>query len=353
MSRSGDDCLSDAYAATSTFVPRLVATLLSVAACAAQPTIRAIDFFAYTGVDIDELRSNLSIRPGDPWTSETNQVLRSELQELLGRGPSDVTAVCCDENGKRLVYIGLADGSGARLRLNPEPTEPLELDADLVLLYDRFEEAVRQAVSRGEGLVVEDRSLGYPLSDDTDVRALEQRIREYARSNSSQLLAVCRKSSNARHRGIAIDAIGYGAHSADQIEALTHSALDPDPTVRNNAIRALSVLASSQVELQAPIPYAVFVDLLASSVREDRTKSVVLLAELTEGRDPAVLGAILQRALAPLVECARWSWSGHAYHARVILGRIAGLDEAIVLAEAGNSAFVDVALDSIQRPTTR
>ena len=172
-------------------------------------------------------------------------------------------------------------------------------------------------------------------------------------SNSSQLFAVSRKSSNARHRGIATDAIGYGLHSAAQIEALTHSALDPDPTVRNNAIRALSVLASSQVELQAPIPYAVFVDLLTSGVRTDRTKSVALLSELTEDRDPGVLAAILERSLAPLVECARWSWSGHTYHARVILGRIGGLDEATVLAEAWNLAFVDVALDAIQRSRAR
>ncbi|MXY71259.1 MAG: HEAT repeat domain-containing protein [Acidobacteriia bacterium] len=333
----------------STFVSRLVASLLSVAACAAQPTIRAIDFFAYADVDIDGLRNNLTIRPGDPWTSETDQLLRSELEELLGRSPSEVTAVCCDEDGNRIVYIGLAGSSGSRIRLNPQPTGFLELDADLVILYDRFDEAVRQAVSRGDGLVSEDRSLGYPLSHDAEVRGLQQRIREYALSNSSLLFAVSRKSSNALHRGIAIDAIGYGLHSADQIAALTHSALDPDPTVRNNAIRALSVLASSQVELQAPIPYAVFVDLLAYGLRQDRSKSVALLSDLTEGRDPSLLEAIFQRALAPLVECARWSWSGHAYDARIILGRIGGLDEGIVLAEAWNSAFVDVALDSIQR----
>lgn len=338
---------------TGNLVSRLVASLLSVATCAAQPTIGAIDFFAYADVDIKGLRNSLPIRSGDRWTSETNQLLRSELEELLGRSPSDVTAVCCDEDGNWIVYIGLADGSGPRVRLNPRPTESLELDADLLILYQRFEEAVRQAVSRGDGLVSEDRSLGYPLSNDADVRGLQQRIREYALGNSSRLFAVSRESSNALHRGIAIDAIGYGLHSADQIGALTHSALDPDPTVRNNAIRALSVLASSQVELLAPIPYAVFVDLLASGERTDRSKSIALLSKLTEGRDPGVLEAILQNALAPLIECARWSWSGHAYHARVILGRIGGLDEAIVLSEAWDSAFVDVALDSIQRSRAR
>ena len=55
----------------------------------------------------------------------------------------------------------------------------------------------------------------------------------------------------------------------------------------------------------------------------------------------------------PLVECARWSWSGHAYPARVILARIGGIDEATILAEASKAAFVDVALDAIQRSRNR
>ena len=338
---------------TSNLIPRFVATLLSVAACAAQPKIGSIDFFAWTGVDIDALRRNLTIRPGDWWTSETNQLVRSEIEELLGRTPSDVDAVCCDEDGNRMIYIGLSSGSGSRDRWNPQPTEPIELDTDLLTLYGRYEQTVEQAVSREEGLILEDRSFGYPLSQDEGVRKIQEHIREYALSNSAQLFSVSRGSSLARHREIAVDAIGFGRHSADQIDALTHSTLDPDPTVRNNAIRALSVLATSEVELEAPIPYTTFVDLLSSDVRTDRSKAVALLSRLTESRDPGVLEAILRRSLAPLVECARWSWSGHAYPARVVLGRIGGIDEATILAEAWNLAFVDVALDAIQRSRTR
>lgn len=334
-------------------MPRFLATLLSVAACAAQPTIGYIDFYACTGVDIDALRSKLTIRPGNPWTSETNELVRSEVEELLGRAPSDIDAVCCDEKGNRMIYIGLAGRSGSHDRWNPQPTEAIELGTDLLTLYGRYDQAVEQAVSGGEGLILEDHSLGYPLSQDDGVREIQQHIRKYALSNSAQLFSVSRGSSLARHREIAVDAIGFGLHSADQIDALTHSALDPDPTVRNNAIRALSVLASSEVELEAPIPFATFVHLLSSEVRTDRSKAVALLSELTESRDPGVLEAIFRRSFVPLVECARWSWSGHAYPARVVLGRIGGIDEATILAEASNSAFVDVALAAIQRSRTR
>ena len=341
------------WSPTRNLIPLFVTALLSVTACAAQPTIGSIDFFAYTGVDIDALRSNFTIRPGNPWTSETSELVRSEIEKLLGRAPSDVYAVCCDEEGNRMIYIGLSSGSGSRDRWNSQPTEPIELNTDLLTLYSRYAHAVEQAVSAGEGLILEDNSFGYPLSQDEGIRKIQQRIRKYALSNSAQLFSVSRGSSLARHREIAVDAIGFGPHSADQIDALTHSALDPAPTVRNNAIRALSVLATSEVELEAPIPYATFVDLLSSEVRTDRNKAVALLSKLTESRDPGVLEAIFRRSLASLVECARWSWSGHAYPARVILGRIGGIDEATILTEAWNPAFVDVALDAIQRSRVR
>ncbi len=333
----------------SVLVPRIAAALLSVTACAAQETIGAVDFFAYAGVDIDALRTDLTIRPGAPWTSDINQLVKSEINKLLGRSPSDVVSVCCDEDGNRMVYIGLGEGSGSRFQLNPEPTDLRELHDDLLLLYDRFEEAVRQAVTSGKGLVVEDTSRGYSLAKDPGIRALQQRIREYALRNSAHLLEVSRTSSNARHRAVAIDAIGYAKHDVDQIKALTHGTLDPDPTVRNNAIRALGVIASSQVGPKVPIPYDSFVDLLSSDTWHDRNKSLALLGKLTEGRDSGVLSAILQRSLIPLVECARWSWSGHAHWPRVILGRVGGIDEATIAAKARDPEFVDDALEEIYR----
>lgn len=333
--------------------PRIAATLVSVTACAAQSTIGAVDFFAYAGVDIDEMRTGLAVRSRDRWTADTSQLVESSIRELLGRNPSDVVSVCCDEYGNRLVYIGLAEGSGSRVQLNPQPTDARELDRDLLNIYERFDEAVRQATTRGEGLVREDHSRGFPLSHEPDVRALQQRIREYALSHPAELFKVSRTSSFVRHRAVAIDAIGYGQHTAGQVEALTHGALDPDAVVRNNAIRALAVLASSKVEPKVPIPHGAFVDLLASDTWHDRNKSLALLSKLTEARDSNVLAAISQRSLGPLVECARWSWSGHAYWARVILGRIGGIDEAAVLEKAWSPAFVDFALGEIHRSEAR
>lgn len=318
--------------------------LAALAPCAAQSTVGAVDFFANHGVDIEAIRAQLSVRAGDTWTSESRDRLASDIQRLLGRTPSDISSVCCDGGGKLVVYIGLADSSGPRVRLHPQPGEFLELPESILALYRRLDAAWERAAATGGGTAREGRKLGYALSYNPGLRAIQLRVRRFALENQAAVFAVARRSSNGRHRAIAADVIGYGQHSAEQIGVLTHCALDPDRAVRNNAIRALAVLASSGMALESPIPHDPFIALLASADWSDRNKSLALLAALTESRNGTILRAICRRALQPLIECARWSWSGHAYWPRTILGRIAGIDEELIRAEASEPSFVEVTL---------
>ncbi len=312
--------------------------------CAAQTIVGSIDFFASQGVDIEALRARLSVRSGDTWTSESKERLTSEIMRLLGRTPSDVASICCDGRGKLVVYIGLADRPGPSVRLRTPSAELSELPEGILLLYQQLDAAWERAAATGGDAVREDRTRGYALSNDPVIRATQLRIRGFALENQAALFTVARRSSNSRHRAVAADAVGYVDHSADQVRVLTRCALDPDPEVRNNAIRALSVLASSGIALASPIPHDPFIDLLASPRWSDRNKSLALLAALTERRNRAILRSICERALQPLIECARWSWSGHAYWPRVILGRIAGLNEEAIRAGAGEASIVDLAL---------
>ena len=60
------------------------------------------------------------------------------------------------------------------------------------------------------------------------------------------------------------------------------------------------------------------------------------LQGLSVNRDPLLLDLLRARALAPLVEMARWKSAGHAEAAFTVLGRIAGLsDEDIQAAWQG------------------
>ena len=162
------------------------------------------------------------------------------------------------------------------------------------------------------------------------------------------VFSVLMDSSDARHRAVASRTAGYAEYTPEQIRVLYQAARDPDRDVRNNAIRALGVLAASGIKLAAPIPESLFIELLSSGIWADRNKAIAILAGLTRSRNPRVLAAIKERPLDALIECARWRWIGHSYWPRVILGRIAGIEEKTVVKNAADPAFVDIALSKLR-----
>ena len=68
-----------------------------------------------------------------------------------------------------------------------------------------------------------------------------------------------------------------------------HASRDEDEIVRNNAVRALAVIAKSDLKAAASIPAASFVEMLNSGEWKDRNKAAMMLEFLSEGRDPQLL----------------------------------------------------------------
>jgi hypothetical protein len=60
------------------------------------------------------------------------------------------------------------------------------------------------------------------------------------------------------------------------------------------------------------------------------------------------LAAMRGRALESLVEMARWR-SGHAQTPRVLLGRVAGIEEGRLRRLAGDNAQVEVIVEAARR----
>jgi len=98
--------------------------------------------------------------------------------------------------------------------------------------------------------------------------------------------------------------------------------------VRNDAIRALGVLAESSPKVASQIPPEGFVEMVSSGSWTDRNKAGFLLDELSQRRDPKLLRQLRLRSLESLIEMARWRGRGHADFARILLGRIAGIEES-------------------------
>jgi hypothetical protein len=297
-------------------------------------TIGAIDFYGRNGLNVNLIRAALPLREGDQLSLDSKEIVverfREAIKRATGRDTADVAPVCCDERGRLLIYIGLRDGSVRQTAYNTAPRGSDRLSPTAIKVYRDAEQALSEAMEKG--VSGEDDSEGYALSRDSEARARQLALHGYAASHSTSVRRVLTSARDVEQRQIAAEMLGYAARSHAQIRALVRASHDLDSGVRNNAIRALVVLTRSSSKASAMISGECFVDLLNSVIWTDRNKSVALLATLTEGRDARLLACLREQALASLLEMARWSFAGHADSARLMLGRIAGIDEKILTA---------------------
>jgi hypothetical protein len=294
--------------------------------------IEAIDFFGYKGLDLAAVRAALPLHVGDlfpPAKVKSSDDLKRQISEIVahvtGHPATDVSFVCCTAKQGWMVYIGLQGGSFRTLHFDPAPAGTIRLPKEAVDLDEFLDQRWTDALIKGQS--TEDDSAGYALANEPKTRKAQLALRDYAIKNETLILQVLATSSNVRDRAIAAEMVGYGRQSVEQIDALVHATLDPDDAVRNNATRALEVLARSKSDLAARIPLGPFISLMRSGTWTDHNKASLVLMGLTSRRDQGVLEQLRAQALVPLLEMGRWRSIGHANAALIVLGRIAGIDE--------------------------
>ena len=155
-------------------------------------------------------------------------------------------------------------------------------------------------------------------------------------TNLPILRSVLRESADPQQRALAAQVIAYAVNKHTIIPDLVHAVRDPDPDVRNNAIRALWVMArwaEKHPESGLRVPYEPFVDLLDSPHWSDRNKAVLVLMSLSSTRNPAMFKQLRERSIPALADMVSWQADGHAFPAALLLGRMGGLpDDAIFAA---------------------
>lgn len=284
--------------------------------------VGSVDFFAYDGVDVAALRAGLPVHAGDPFSVEqiegAKRGIRAAVEKRVGRPPSDVAVVCCDDRGDWILFVGLR-AKAAAYREAPHgsarlPKELVRLDKDLMTAW-------MKAVEKGTSS--EEHSEGYAVSSDPELRSYQMKLRSMALRLEAKLFTVLAESSDAEHRAIAANALGYARQSPKQLRALVDAAGDANSTVRNNAVRALGVLLESNPRLRDHVPTRLFTDMVNSGAWTDRNKGAYVLLTLTESNNRVVLKEIAAEAAGALREMSQWQSSGHASTARTILERIA------------------------------
>jgi HEAT repeats len=308
--------------------------------------IGEIEFFGSAGFNLDRIRAQLPVHEGDTLTVSSSDKARAQinktLQDVTGHIPTDIVFTCCDEKQRLMIFLGLGGRSSEDIRYNAAPTGSVRLPVELLALSKQFDAALEEAVKKGQS--GEEDSKGYALLEYPKARDLQMKLRDYSLKNETVLRQVLANSSDADQRAIAAEALGYAAQSPDQISALVQASRDPNSEVRNNAVRALEVLATTG----ADIPSAGFVEMLGSGIWTDRNKASILLMKITRRRDPKLIAELRSDAIDPLIEMAQWRNNGHAYPARILLGRVAGIEEA-KLQELAEKGQVDVIIKAIRR----
>ncbi len=309
---------------------------LALAASAGE-RIDLIEFFGYQGLDVDAVRKALPLREGGNYNDKVKAAIREAVKRVTGGDATDIAGVCCNEQHRSALFIGLPGKSTRPFRLNAKPTGAVRLAKDFQALLAKVDKALFAAIKKGGDAPQEDDSNGYALFHDLATRNLQLQMRDYVRSHEAALYEVLENCSDNGQRQQAAIAIGYAQHSPRQVAALLRASRDPDADVRDESTRALGVLARSGLPLASPIPAADFIEMCASGNWMDRNKASMVLDSLTQSRDPQLLAQVKQQAWEPLMEMARWRDTGHAFWPRLILGRIRGIPEERLMSLASGT----------------
>jgi hypothetical protein len=325
-----------------------VVLVAGVAACGGSDRrpLGEVDFFGSKGLDVAPLRAALPFQQGDTFpplgvhSDRLKKQIADAIKHAIGREPTDVAFICCDADQHYMVYIGLPGESYEAIAFDPAPMGDIRLPKDAVKLSEAMDEAWNDAVMNGHA--TEEDTAGYALTNEPKARGAELAVRDYALQHEELIRQTLSSSSDADHRAIAALMLGYGRQSDAQIDALVRASLDADDGVRNNAVRALEVLATAKPALARRIPPAPFIRLLRSGAWLDHNKASLVLAALTATREPKTLADLRANALASLLEMAHWRYIGHAEAALTILGRMAGIEEDSLKAmiDSGQTAAI-------------
>ncbi len=131
-----------------------------------------IEFFGYQGFDVAKIRAALPVHEGGEFSQQTAvPLVREAVAAAIGQQPTDVSTICCDELGNRLLFIGLPGSSYKSFVYHPKPFSKDRLPRGIIRLYSQLDRAMESAVHKGGDAAEEDDSNGYALIKDPQARA--------------------------------------------------------------------------------------------------------------------------------------------------------------------------------------
>lgn len=290
--------------------------------------ISTIDFYGNRKVSTEQLKKALLLSEGELSTdSLKGGKFEARLKAVPGVKHAHTYMVCCDQNTSGwILFVGISENNDT-VAYKQEPTGMDSLPLSILSLGLQFNEVMIRAIQQGRA--GEDSEEGYALMKDSAARAIQLQFVSVARDNYELLKKVLNNSKYFYHRAFAAQMMAYSSDKSAVINDLLPAIYDANEVVRNNAARALALLADymSNHVPGIKIPAEPFIKMLNSYVWTDRNKGSMVLRFLTNDRDPELMKQLRMEALPSLVEMAKWKSAGHAFAAYLILGRIAGVKD--------------------------
>ncbi len=310
---------------SNTKVQILPLVLIAGSLFAQVPRIGLIDFYGLHKVPEAKVRQALGAKEGDPLPPSKGDA-EERIDALQGVVESHLEAICCDE-GRMILYVGIEEKGGPHFDIREAPVTDVQLPEDVQNTYRRFIAATRA------GQTGEDLTHGYVLSSNPEAREIQQQFIPLAKKYRPELRHVLRDSSDEEQRAIAVYVIAYDENKRAVVDDLQFALKDSDAGVRLNAargLRALAVYAHLNADSGVKIEPTWFIEMLNSLSFGDRQQALAVLQILTDPPDLSVIDQLRERALASLVEMARWKTPAHALPAFLLVGRVAGIPDAQV-----------------------
>jgi hypothetical protein len=302
--------------------------------CAQLGRISKIDVYGNRSIGSDIILSQLKMKEGDNINPAafTPDTIISSLKTIPGIKYVSVDLLCCDSEKGYVLYIGVAESDSFVLKYRPAPKQMVQLSDKVITAYKNFSQHAKAATQKG--MYSEEYINGYSLLSYPDARKEQLSFITLANEKMNEIEYVLKHSRYAEQREAAAQIIAYSTNKKKVVESLLHAINDEDENVRNNATRALSILVgylSEHPEIMVTIPTVPFIKMLNSVTWTDRNKGAMVLAQLTQNRDPDLLAQIKKEALPSLIEMAKWKNREHAFFSFLILGRICGENEDLLI----------------------
>ena len=112
------------------------------------PRIGIIDVYGLHKIAPSQIREALGVAVGDSLTSMTMFEVPARLAAIPGVSSASIDPVCC-EDGKTMLYVGVAEDGAPVLELRAPPDGASRLPIDVMVAAEQFANAAQRAAMRG------------------------------------------------------------------------------------------------------------------------------------------------------------------------------------------------------------